>query len=82
MNASRARRLLATSAVGVLLAGGAAIGTAGTASAATQTQAPTNLRHGCWSGGWWDRDCGFGNRGDFNRTGLIGTGGVVVIVVS
>ncbi|MFI1162987.1 hypothetical protein ACH4UM_05075 [Streptomyces sp. NPDC020801] len=87
MKAPRARRLLAMSAVGVLMAGGAAIGAAGTASAATPAQAPTNFRHGCWVGGWWDPDCGFGHRNDFNRfnngfnNGFIGTGGVVVIVL-
>ncbi|MFG2359279.1 hypothetical protein [Streptomyces sp. NPDC048521] len=77
------RRLFAASAVGVLMAGGTAIGLAGTASAATPANAPTN--NGCfYRGGWWNGYCdGFGNRGDrgdFYRSGFL-NGGVVVIVV-
>ncbi|MFB7597524.1 hypothetical protein [Streptomyces sp. NPDC056160] len=67
MKAPRARRLLALSAAGVLLAGGAAIGTAGTASAATpRTSATTN--HGC---GWWSSNC-YGHRS--GRGALYGPG--------
>ncbi|MEU0333331.1 hypothetical protein [Streptomyces sp. NPDC006193] len=77
MKASHARRLFATTAAGMLLAGGAAIGTAGTASAATPDQVSTN--RGCYDrGGYWYDDC---NRGDHYRTGLV-NGTVVVIVVS
>jgi hypothetical protein len=77
MNAHRARRLAAASAIGVLMASGVAIGTAGTASAATPTQVSTN--RGCW----WN-NCGFGfNNGfGFNHGFNNGFGtGVVVIVV-
>ncbi|MGW3207841.1 hypothetical protein [Streptomyces sp. NPDC001135] len=81
MNAHRARRLAAVSAIGVLMAGGAVIGTAGTASAATPTQVTTN--RGCWRGGW---DCGFDNRFGFNNgffgfNNGFGFGGAPVVVV-
>jgi hypothetical protein len=72
------RRLFAVSAAGVLLAGGAALGTAGTASAATPDQAPTH-RGGCYDRGGWYNNCGYG---DYYRTGFVPGGGVVVIVVS
>ncbi|GAA3305864.1 hypothetical protein [Streptomyces cinereospinus] len=49
MKAPRARRLFAVTAIGVLMAGGAAIGTAGTASAAAPAGVPSN-------DDWWDRD--------------------------
>lgn len=54
MKAQRAKRFAAASAIGVLLAGGATIATAGTASAA-----PTQVRTGggCYMGGW---NCGGG----------------------
>ncbi|MFF8945877.1 hypothetical protein ACF1A5_27055 [Streptomyces sp. NPDC014864] len=58
MNAPRVRRLFAMSAIGVLMAGGAAIGTASTASAAAPAKAPTGF-NGCGHGGWWDDDCGY-----------------------
>ncbi|MEW2271267.1 hypothetical protein GTY41_42270 [Streptomyces sp. SID685] len=67
MNAQRARRLAAVSAVGILLAGGATVATAGSASATTQTHVSTN--RGCYG-----RNCfGFNNfnRG-FNRGGFFG----------
>ncbi|MEU9212259.1 hypothetical protein AB0D27_31070 [Streptomyces sp. NPDC048415] len=81
MNAQRARRLATLSAVGVLMAGGAAIGAAGTASAATPAQAPGNR---CFDSRWWN-DCDFGHgnrfdRGDLNRFDG-GNGAVVVIVL-
>ncbi|MER6027838.1 hypothetical protein [Streptomyces sp. NPDC001851] len=84
MNAHRARRLAAASAIGVLMASGVAIGTAGTASAATPTQVTTN--RGCFHGGW---DCGFNNRFGFNGFGFNngffgfnnGFGSVPVVVV-
>ncbi|MEV0182997.1 hypothetical protein AB0I54_27420 [Streptomyces sp. NPDC050625] len=84
MKAQRARRLVAASAVGVLLAGGTTIATAGTASAATPTQVTAN--RGCFNGGWWN-NCGFGfgNFGGFGFnngfTNGFNTGGVVVILV-
>ncbi|MET8563368.1 hypothetical protein ABZV75_23250 [Streptomyces flaveolus] len=86
MTVRSVRRLFAVSAAGVLLAGGAAIGTAGTASAATPHQVTTN--RGCF-----DRGFGFGNncfgngfhngfRNDFFGSGFVpGFGGGVVVVV-
>ncbi|MEU6667543.1 hypothetical protein [Streptomyces sp. NPDC046727] len=77
------RRLFAVSVAGVLLAGGAAISTAGTASAATPDQVSTN--RGCFDrGGWWCGGNGFGFRNNFfgNGFGNGFGGGVVVIVVS
>ena len=82
MNALRARRLAALSAVGVLMAGGAAIGAAGTASAATPTQVSTHF--GC--GDRFRSNCfdnGFG-RGDFFGNGFNNgfTSSIVVVVVT
>ncbi|KOV93206.1 MULTISPECIES: hypothetical protein [unclassified Streptomyces] len=89
MTVRSVRRLFAVSAAGVLLAGGAAIGTAGTASAATPHQVTTN--HGC-RGGFGFNNCygngfyngyGFGN--GFYGSGFVpgfGGGGVVVVVVN
>lgn len=56
MRAQRARRLAAVSAAGILLAGGSAIGAAGTAAAAApaaHTQVTTNWcgDRGDWGGG-------------------------------
>ncbi|MCY0936925.1 hypothetical protein [Streptomyces sp. H34-S4] len=65
MQALRVKRLFAVSAIGVLMAGGAALGAAGTASAATPTTAVAYVSHG---GGWghdnggyhgWDNDNGY-----------------------
>ncbi|GGS45532.1 MULTISPECIES: hypothetical protein [Streptomyces] len=83
MKAQRVRRLLAATATGVLLAGGAAIGTAGTASAATPDQAPT---HGCFNRGFGG-NCFFNNgfRNGFGAGFVPGFGfggGVVVVVVN
>ncbi|MEU0007214.1 hypothetical protein ABZ079_23770 [Streptomyces sp. NPDC006314] len=77
------RRLFAVSAVGVLMAGGAAVGLAGTASAATPANTPTN--NGCFyhGGSWYDHCDGFGNRGDrgdFYRSGVLNSGVVVIVV--
>ncbi|MFF7755829.1 hypothetical protein ACFZCP_43020 [Streptomyces sp. NPDC007971] len=92
MNAHRARRLAAASAIGVLMASGVAIGTAGTASAATPTQVSTN--RGCFNGGFgncygFGNGFGFGNGyGFFNNGFGYGNGygynnsPVVVVVVS
>lgn len=95
MTARSARRLFAVSAAGVLLAGGAAIGTAGTASAAAPHQVTTD--RGCFDRGFGN-DC-FGNGfhngfrdGFFDngfRDGFFGPGfvpgfggGVTVVVVN
>ncbi|MBG0855899.1 hypothetical protein I2W78_29665 [Streptomyces spinoverrucosus] len=82
MKAPRARRLFAMSAIGVLLAGGAAIGTAGTASAATPTSTPAN-----WGDDdWWDHRDRYGHYGFFDNYGFFDpynrfSSGPVVIVV-
>ncbi|AGS69131.1 hypothetical protein [Streptomyces collinus] len=84
MNAHRAKRLAALSAVGVLMAGGAAIGTAGAASAATPSQVHTG--GGCYYNDWWGGNCF--NRNDFFRNNFNGFNNgfssvpVVVVVVS
>ncbi|GHI08253.1 hypothetical protein AQI88_06050 [Streptomyces cellostaticus] len=81
MKAHRARRLAAVSAIGVLMASGVAIGTAGTASAATPTQVSTN--RGCW----WN-NCYYGgfnngfNNGFFGFNNGFNNVPVVVVVVS
>jgi len=70
MNAQRARRFAAVSAVGVLLAGGATIATAGSASASTQSHVTTN--RGCYGRNCFGFNRGF-NRGfdrGFNRGGF------------
>ncbi|MFI9807574.1 hypothetical protein ACIHEJ_24955 [Streptomyces sp. NPDC052301] len=76
MSAQHSKRLFAVSAVGVLLAGGAAVGAAGTASAATTAHVTSYYPHssrGCdevWGNGgcdtyddqgWFDQG---GDRGD------------------
>ncbi|MFF8727315.1 hypothetical protein ACF073_12600 [Streptomyces sp. NPDC015171] len=81
MKAQRVRRLFAVSAAGVLLAGGAAISTAGTASAATPDQVTTN--RGCGYG--WGGCNNFGRGGFFGNgfgygNGYFGTGVVVIVV--
>ncbi|MFE9168289.1 hypothetical protein ACFYNZ_01980 [Streptomyces kebangsaanensis] len=84
MKAQRARRLFAMSAAGVLLAGGAAIGAAGTASAATPAHVSTSVGHGggCYYGGWWSGYCGGFGRGGFFPYGYgYGYNSPVVIVV-
>ncbi|MER5811051.1 hypothetical protein ABT143_23145 [Streptomyces sp. NPDC002033] len=58
MQALRVKRLFAVSAIGVLMAGGAALGAAGTASAAMPTHSVTYVTHG---GGGWDDDNGYNN---------------------
>ncbi|MFG2606410.1 hypothetical protein ACGFT2_23090 [Streptomyces sp. NPDC048514] len=85
MIGQRARRLFAGAAVSVLMAGGTAVGLAGTASAATPTNVPTH--NGCsYRGGFWYGGCngfgnGFGNRSGFYGNGYYGGGGVVVILL-
>lgn len=84
MNAQRARRLAAVSAVGVLLAGGATVATAGAASAATPSHVTTN--RGCWGPNCFGFD-GFNRGGFFFNNGFNGFNRfgyntpVVVIVV-
>ncbi|WP_407836331.1 hypothetical protein ACE1OC_07575 [Streptomyces sp. DSM 116496] len=75
MFALRAKRLFVVSAAGLLMAGGAALGTAGTASAAAPAQHVSYVAGG-WDhddngwhhGGWWDDDDDYGyggyNHGD------------------
>ncbi|MCF3184494.1 hypothetical protein [Streptomyces sp. NPDC096033] len=58
MQALRVKRLFAASAIGVLLAGGAAMGAAGTASAAVPTHAVAYSH-----GGGWDNDDDWGGHG-------------------
>ncbi|MFI8191635.1 hypothetical protein ACIF8T_22920 [Streptomyces sp. NPDC085946] len=75
MNAQRARRLLAASAVGVLMAGGATIGAAGTASAATPAVLPTQVGSDwCDRHGWQNENC--------HLPGGIDNTVVVVVVVA
>lgn len=57
MQALRVKRLFAVSAIGVLMAGGAALGAAGTASAATPTQTVASYV----TGGGWDHDDDYGH---------------------
>lgn len=77
MKAQRARRLFAVSAIGVLMASGATVGAAGTASAAVPAKAHTNFGR-CFDRWGFDR-CGFDGFG-FRDNGF-NNGGVVVIVV-
>ncbi|OEJ34520.1 hypothetical protein [Streptomyces subrutilus] len=84
MRAQRAKRLFVVSAAGLLMAGGAALGTAGTASAATPTQTVSYVTggwdhdddddyggHGGWRHGGWDHDDdnGYGGHGHGGRGG-------------
>ncbi|MFE3635394.1 hypothetical protein [Streptomyces cellostaticus] len=78
MKAHRARRLAALSAAGVLMAGGAVVTSAASASAATPdhvTQVNTN-RSCYWWGHCFDRSDFF--RNNFNNGGVP----VVIVVVS
>ncbi|MFJ8943005.1 hypothetical protein ACIRG4_06900 [Streptomyces sp. NPDC102395] len=73
MKAQRVRRLLAASAVGVLMAGGATVAAAGTASAAAPAHPSLLANHDwCDPHRWWN-DCDFHD--NFND------GAVVVIVL-
>ncbi|MEU0671827.1 hypothetical protein ABZ330_02860 [Streptomyces sp. NPDC006172] len=69
MRAQRVRRLAVTSAAGLLLAGGIAVGTAGTASASTASLDRNHSR--CYDGSWWYGNC---YRGGFpgNVSGFYG----------
>ncbi|MBX9393089.1 hypothetical protein K4749_05690 [Streptomyces sp. TRM72054] len=82
MKAPRARRLFAMSAIGVLMAGGAAIGTAGTASAATTT---TNVPANWGDDDWWGHHRFgyggfFGGHGFFDPFNHFGSVPVVIVV--
>jgi hypothetical protein len=88
MRAQRARRLAAVSAAGLLMASGAAIGTAGTAAAAApavHTQVTTNWcgDRGDWGGRCFDRFDHHGFRFDhrFDHHRFFNHGGVVIIVL-
>ncbi|BCM64875.1 MULTISPECIES: hypothetical protein [Streptomyces] len=63
MRAQRTKRLFAASAAGVLLAGGAAIGAAGTAAAAPAhaSSYSHNFNRDCDDR--WDDGCGYGGYG-------------------
>ncbi|MGW2742109.1 hypothetical protein [Streptomyces sp. NPDC001450] len=68
MRSQRTRRLVAMSAAGVLLAGGAAIGTAGTAFAGSSHDDHGSYSSNCDDHGWWnDDDCD--NGGDHGGYG-------------
>ncbi|MEU9105611.1 hypothetical protein AB0D54_14760 [Streptomyces xanthophaeus] len=60
MHAQRVKRLFVVSAAGLLMAGGAALGTAGTASAAVPTQSVSYLTGG---------GCGDDNGGRYHHSG-------------
>ncbi|MEU9009560.1 hypothetical protein AB0D12_07205 [Streptomyces sp. NPDC048479] len=87
MRAHRARRLAAVSAASILMASGAAIGAAGTASAAApavHTHVTTNW---CGDGDDWGGNCSdhridhrFDHRFDHHRF-FSNQGGVVIIVL-
>ncbi|MEU6815265.1 hypothetical protein [Streptomyces sp. NPDC046860] len=79
MNAQRAKRLMAASAAGLLLAGGAI---AGTASAATPGHVTLPTNRGC---GWWG-NCGYGYGPGYGFNNGFGPGygynnGAVVVIV-
>ncbi|MFI8304711.1 hypothetical protein ACIF80_14885, partial [Streptomyces sp. NPDC085927] len=64
MRTQRARRLATASAAGLLMAGGVAVGTAGTASATPQDSSHSRY---CDNYSWWNNDCddyGRGGNGD------------------
>ncbi|MFD3327355.1 hypothetical protein [Streptomyces sp. NPDC058701] len=65
MHAQRAKRLFVVSAAGLLMAGGVALGTAGTASAATPTAAVSYLN----GGGCGDDDDDYGHGGWYHNSG-------------
>ncbi|MGW6747175.1 hypothetical protein, partial [Streptomyces sp. NPDC055006] len=72
MRALRVKRLFAVTATGVLMAGGAAIGTAGTASANTGSNHYNSGYSNCYNRGWgwsWDncRYNGHHRYGGYNR---------------
>ncbi|WP_406172007.1 hypothetical protein [Streptomyces sp. NBC_00996] len=94
MRAQRARRLAAVSAVGILMAGGTAIGAAGTAAAAAPAVHTHVTNDWCGDRGDWGGNCSdhgfdhhgfrfdhrFDNRFDNHRF-FFNHGGVVIIVL-
>ncbi|MFF8971430.1 hypothetical protein [Streptomyces sp. NPDC014995] len=80
MRAQRARRLAAASAAGLMMAGGIAFGTAGTASASVTSQEYSHSHH-C-DDSWWDDHCdhddngrgGNGHHSDHDDNGRGGNG--------
>ncbi|MFJ3230177.1 hypothetical protein [Streptomyces sp. NPDC086787] len=93
MKAQRAKRFAAASAIGVLLASGATIATAGTATAAAPSQISTGGGRGCFNGGWWG-NCGYGYYGGYGFNngfnnffpygygGGFNTGSSVIVIVA
>jgi hypothetical protein len=79
MRAQRVRRLVAVSAAGILMAGGAAIGAAGTAAAAPAVHTQVT-NDGCGDRGDWGDRC-FDNRFDHGFDHRFVDGGVVIIVL-
>ncbi|MFD3938515.1 hypothetical protein ACFWSF_31480 [Streptomyces sp. NPDC058611] len=81
MHAQRAKRLFVVSAAGLLMAGGVALGTAGTASAATPTAAVIYLNGGgCgddddYGHGGWYHNSGWDDDDDYGHGGGHGWGG-------
>ncbi|MEU1464666.1 hypothetical protein ABZ467_28985 [Streptomyces sp. NPDC005727] len=76
MRTQLTKRLFAVSAAGVLLAGGAAIGAAGTTAAATPAHLSSyshgvNRDDGCAD--WWDNGCDYGGFGHGGLTTAVGT---------
>ncbi|MER5839162.1 hypothetical protein ABT099_02410 [Streptomyces prasinus] len=66
MRTQRARRLATASAAGLLMVGGVAVGTAGTASASSQDHSQSYSQY-CWNHhSWWNDDCDDYGRGGYN----------------
>ncbi|CAL9469273.1 hypothetical protein SUDANB15_02781 [Streptomyces sp. enrichment culture] len=65
MRTQRAKRVFAASAAGLMMAGGVALGTAGTASASAPVQEQSHSSY-CGDYYYWDDDCydGRGGNGD------------------
>ncbi|MFI9585895.1 hypothetical protein ACIHCQ_29550 [Streptomyces sp. NPDC052236] len=84
MRAQRVRRLVAVSAVGILMAGGSAIGAAGTAAAAAPAVHTNVTNDGCGDRGDWGERCfdhRFDHRFDHHFDHRFVDGGVVIIVL-
>jgi hypothetical protein len=77
MSAQHAKLLIAASVVGVLMAGGSALGAAGTASAAAPVHVPSYSQHssrGC-DEVWGDGGCdGHSEHDGFDHDGELGDG--------
>ncbi|MEU6671169.1 hypothetical protein [Streptomyces sp. NPDC046727] len=84
MRAQRARRLVAASAVGIVMAGGAAIGTAGTAAAAAPAVQGDVVSDWCFHHDWRCSDHGgsrFHHRFDHRFDHRFGHTVLVIIVL-